>query len=274
MLLFNANISRGESGVGNWTVIVRDTEKNEFSGKFVDFHLKLWGEAIDADKATLLPMPDEHDDDDHDVIQSTTTAVAVSTTTIAKPETTESKALTVPTDHPERPTKAPKPSTTASQAATGTSVAEEATTTASSSWVSWLPSFGASKKAQIWIYGAVGLIVAFCCGLGIYFWVARRRRLRNDPRNNYEFELIDEEEAEGLNSGEKGVASKKNRRTRGGELYDAFAGGSDEEDEYDDYRDRSAERLAGHDPEQYVVGDESDDDLDEKTETKPLGGGR
>ncbi|CAM1504605.1 Fc.00g021960.m01.CDS01 [Cosmosporella sp. VM-42] len=271
---FMSVVHWGESGVGNWTVIVRDTEQNEFSGKFVDFHLKLWGEAIDADKATLLPMPEEHDDDDHDLIQSTTTAAAVSTTKIAKPETTKSKALTVPTDHPERPTKAPKPSTTATQSPSGTSVAQEATTTASSNWVSWLPSFGASKKAQIWIYGAVGLIAAFCCGLGIYFFVARRRRLRNDPRNNYEFELIDEEEAEGLNSGEKGVAGKKNRRTRGGELYDAFAGGSEDEDEYDDYRDRSAERLAGNEPEQYVVGEESDDDLDEKAETKPLGGGR
>lgn len=219
-------------------------------------------------------MPQENDDADHDVIQSTTTAIAVSTTEIP-PEPTQPTTVSVPTDHPERPTKAPKPSGSENENPTETKVAQEATSSASSSWVSWLPSFGASKKAQIWIYGAIGLIAAFCCGLGIYFWVARRRRLRNNPRDNYEFELIDEEETQGLNSGEKGVAGKKGRRTRGGELYDAFAGGSDDDDEFDDYRDRSAERLAGEDHEQYVVGDESDDDLDEKNEAaKPLSGPR
>ncbi|KAK7430939.1 pheromone processing endoprotease [Neonectria magnoliae] len=267
----------GESGVGKWTIVVKDTEKNQYKGKFIDWHLKLWGESIDAKKATLLPMPGEHDDDDHDVLQTTT--LPASTTTIAvgsKPSTVQGN----PSDHPERPTKPAKPSGTEDASPSGTNGSPEPTSSTSSSWVSWLPSFGASKKAQIWIYGAIGLISAFCLGLGVYFWVARRRRLRNNSRNNYEFELIDDEEAEGLNSGEKGAAgAKKARRTRGGELYDAFAEGSDDEP-FDDYRDRSAERLARDEPEQYVVGDESSDDdddddsADEKTERKPLSGPR
>ena len=77
--------------------------------------------------------------------------------------------------------------------------------------------------------------------------------------------------------------------SRGGELYDAFADGSsedetdDDDDEYDAYRDRSAERLAGvetlpedeeeEEEEQHVIGDESDDEdgLDEKTaQERPL----
>lgn len=257
-------------------MIVKDTEQNQHAGTFVDWHLKLWGEAIDADKATLLPMPEESDDSEHDVIAaSTTTVAAVSTTPIPPPQSTQDLPVSVPSDHPERPTKNPEPTPANDENATQTHVAQETTTSASSSWVSWLPSFGASKK--VWIYGAAGLIGAFCCGLGIYFWVARRRRLRNDPRNTYEFELIDEEEAEGLNSGEKNVASKKGRRTRGGELYDAFAGGSDDDDEYDNYRDRSADRLAGVEPEHFGVGADSDDeesDDDEKGEAKPLSGPR
>ncbi|KAF7549683.1 hypothetical protein G7Z17_g6234 [Cylindrodendrum hubeiense] len=264
----------GESGVGKWTIIVRDTEKNGNKGKLVDFHLKLWGEAIDADKAKPLPMPDEHDDDDHNVIQTTT--LQASTTPIAA-GTAATSVKGNPSDHPERPTKNPaKPSGTEKASPSGTNEAQEATSSASSSWVSWLPSFGASKTVQIWVYGAIGLISAFCCGLGIYFWVARRRRLRNDSRNNYEFELIDEEEAEGLNPGEKGAVGKKARRTRGGELYDAFAEGSDD-DQFEDYRDRerSHTRLPGDDSEQYVVGDESDDESgDEKAERKPLSGPR
>lgn len=269
---------RGEKGVGRWTVIVRDTEVNNEKGKFIDWHLKLWGESIDASKAKPLPMPSEDDDADHDVIQSTVSGAA-STKSIAAPSTTQSSFTANPTDHPVRPTKPgaqptestkpqetstdEKPSDTEHEVATGTESAQASSTTSPYSWVSWLPTFG--NKAKIWIYAALGLIVAFCSGLGIYLWVARRRRLRNNPRNNYEFELLDEEETEGLNSAEKGPSGgKKTRRTRGGELYDAFAGGSDDDDEFDEYRDRSAERLAGHnpddEPEHYVVGEESDDD--------------
>lgn len=245
--------------------------KNEFSGKFIDWHLKLWGESIDADKATLLPMPSENDDNDHDVYQTTT--VAASTTTVAG-GSSPTKVQANPSDHPERPTKNPaKPSSTEASSPSGTNEAQEATSSASSNWVSWLPSFGASKKAQIWIYGAIGLIAAFCCGLGIYLWIARRRRL-NNSRDNYEFELIDEEEAEGLNAGEKAA---RQRRKRGGELYDAFAEGSDDDEQFEggyrDGRDGSSDRLPGDGAEQYVVGEESDDD-DEKGESKPLSGRR
>ncbi|CVK94256.1 probable Kex protein [Fusarium mangiferae] len=268
----------GESGVGKWTIIVRDTEKNSFKGSFTDWRLKLWGEAIEADKATLLPMPNADDDKDHDKIVSTTT-IAASTT--SAPPATKPTLIEHPTDHPERPNKPARPTSTDEEEPSSTQESAEETTTASSSWVSWLPTFGASKKAQIWIYGAVGLIAAFCIGLGIYFWIARRRRLRNTSHNNYEFELIDEEEAEGLRAGEK-AAGGKARRTRGGELYDAFAEGSDDE-QFEDYRDdreQSRDRLAGDDTQHYAVGEDSDSDEeseeessdDEKGETRPLGG--
>ncbi|KPA42074.1 protease kex1 [Fusarium langsethiae] len=269
----------GESGIGKWTIIVRDTEKNSYKGKFTDWRLKLWGEAIDADKATLLPMPNPGDDDDHDKIVATT-SIAASTTTA--PPATKPTLIDHPSDHPERPTKPARPSDTEEEEPSSTQSSAEESSTASSSWVSWLPTFGASKKAQIWIYGAVGFIGAFCIGLGVYFWVARRRRLRNSSHNNYEFELIDEEEAP-LNAGEKAPGNKP-RRTRGGELYDAFAEGSDEEP-FEDYRDTqepSRDRLAGEDTQHYAVGDdsddsdESDDDSSDRAraETRPLGGRR
>ncbi|KAK2676619.1 Peptidase S8, subtilisin-related [Fusarium oxysporum f. sp. vasinfectum] len=254
----------GESGVGKWTIIVRDTEKNSFKGSFTDWRLKLWGEAIDADKATLLPMPNADDDKDHDKIVSTTT-IAASTT--SAPPATKPTLIEHPTDHPERPNKPARPTGTDEEEPSSTQESAEESTTASSSWV--------------WIYGAVGLIAAFCIGLGIYFWIARRRRLRNTSHNNYEFELIDEEEAEGLRAGEK-AAGGKARRTRGGELYDAFAEGSDDE-QFEDYRDdreQSRDRLAGDDTQHYAVGEDSDSDEeseeessdDEKGETRPLGG--
>jgi kexin len=250
---FMSVVHWGEKGIGKWSLIVRDTHENSHEGTFIDWHLKLWGESIDADKATLLPMPEENDDVDHDKELPTSSGV-VSTTSIASKTTAPSSIVSKPSDHPERPTKpaAEATSTASGDATSTTNVAQEPTQTgesssaasSESSWVSWLPTFGASKKAQVWIYGAIGLIVAFCIGLGAWFWISRRRRLRNNPRDNYEFELVDEQETEGLASGEKDAgAGRSSRRTRGGELYDAFAGGSDDEDDFDGYKDRPTNRT-------------------------------
>ncbi|KAG5982299.1 hypothetical protein E4U43_006462, partial [Claviceps pusilla] len=250
----------GEKGVGKWTLVIRDTKENSHQGTFIDWHLKLWGEARDASKATKLPMPTEHDDDNHNDIE-TISAPAATSILGAPPEATHVDGK--PTDHPHRPTK--PTSTPAEESATVPS----ATSTAQSSWINKFPTFAPSKR--VWIIGAASLIGIFCLGIGIYIWVARRRRLRNNPRNTYEFELLDEEEGDGLKNGEKGPGG---RRTRGGELYDAFAGGSEDEDGFDEYRDRSTERLTREleeEGDQYVVGEESDDDDGSgKAETKPL----
>jgi kexin len=261
--------ARGESGVGTWTIIVKDTNVNRFSGKFIDWHLKLWGETRDASKAKVLPMPTEEDDNDH--AQIATTSLPATLTTIA-PAPTDANDQPPPadaTDLPNRPVNS-KPTTTSSppgdnteeQSQTETETSPEAAETSSASgnktWLpSFLPTFGVSAATQAWIYGSLVLIVLFCSGLGVYLYLARRRRLRNNPRNDYEFELLDDEEAEGLASdggrAEKGVAglgaaaaggrrgaAGGGRRTRGGELYDAFAGESDSDEEdgdSDDYAD-------------------------------------
>lgn len=273
---FMSVIHWGESGLGKWQIIIRDNVENEHNGTLTDWHLKLFGESIDPAKAKLLPMPDEHDDDNHDKIE---TISATATATSLGPGAPKPTLSDNPSDHPDRPTKPTKPATvepapaTSTSAVTSTSSAPSETTTNSS----WLPSFlkNLSTKTQAWIYGAIGLIIVFCAGLGIYLFMARRKRLRNNPRDDYEFELLDEEEAEGLNTGEKnvgvaGAPGKKNRRTRGGELYDAFAGGSEDEDA-DEYRDRSPgdsdmarrEKRGGgeeEDEEHHVIGGESDDE--------------
>ncbi|KOS21621.1 Kexin [Escovopsis weberi] len=264
----------GESAVGTWTIIVRDTEKNGHHGKFMDWHLNLWGESIDASKARPLPLPKSPDDEedpeppaagpisDHPVRPTKPGAGASPS---SKPVDTEHEAA--PDTDSETPQ--PSPSSPASPSSSSSSSSSSASSS-SSSWIEWLPTFGAPKTARVWIYGSLGLIGVFCCGLAVYFWIARRRRLRNDPRNNYEFELLDEEEGENLNGVEKGkagggggggsgVARKGSRRTRGGELYDAFAGGSDDEDEFDEYRDRAAARLHGREDH-----DDDDDDDDER----------
>ncbi|KAI1827121.1 peptidase S8/S53 domain-containing protein [Xylaria intraflava] len=221
---FMSVVHWGESGVGTWTIVVRDTEVNDHKGTFIDWHLKLWGESKDPSKATLLPMPTEEDDADHDAT-TTVTPIAITTTLPPNPDATNTAITTsVPDDHPERPVKPSGTEGASLPSATSTSSAAAETT--NSSWLpSFLPTFGVSSRTQVWIYSALGLIIAFCLGLGAWLWWMRRKRLQNNPRDTYDFEPLNADETVGLND-----LREKGTRRRGGELYDAFAGGSDDEE--------------------------------------------
>jgi kexin len=182
----------------------------------------------------------------------------------------------VPTDHPERPTK-PKPTDTSDEAdASPTDTAPPAaeTTKPPSSWLpSFFPTFGVSAATQIWIYGSLVLIILFCSGLGVYLYLARRKRLANDSRNNYEFDVLVDEEAEGLTSGEGTRGRRKGRRA--GELYDAFAAGSDEEDlggggesENEGEDEGNGYRDEGPGEEKHVIGGDESDEEGEQQPTR------
>lgn len=252
---------------------------NEFSGNFTDFHIKLWGEAIDPAKANLLPLPNANDDDDHDFDKPSSTISATVSTTSLNPIST-STAPPITTDQPNRPVR-PKPTSTLTASSSPTAPSGDlaaSSTAAPSSWLpGWLPSFGFGPKTTIWIYAAAVLIVGFCTGLAIYFYLARRKRLRNSARDNYEFDLIrDDEEAEGLTGGRP--------KRRAGELYDAFAAGSEDEDGLSDVDEEGEEYhdVAGGgkvrrsmDAEHHVIGgdSESESEDDERGEKAALKGG-
>ena len=229
--------------------MVKDTVVNENNGTFTDWRLTLWGECIDASKQDLLPMPTEHDDDDHDVMTASVSTASIT----AGPEETGLPAN--PSDHIHRPVNA-KPTGTApsSPTAASTSTASSSTTPSASASAAaasqehflphYFPTFGVSKRTQIWIYGALAIIVLFCASLGTYFYIQRRKRIRNS-RDAYEFDVLDDADAR---TGLTGAASGRRPRRRAGELYDAFAGGSDEEEllsESDEdektYRDEEAD---------------------------------
>lgn len=198
-------------------------------------------------------MPTEDDDATHDQIATTTQAAA----TTSLPPQLEASNTAIPTelpsDHPHRPTKPSKTGSGDGATATGTDAPSASSTGEASTWLpSFLPTFGASPHTLAWIYGAIGLIVLFVCGLGVWWWIVRRNRMRNNPRDNYEFELLNEEEGEGLNGG---GTREKGQNRRGGELYDAFAGGSEDEDE-DAYEDGSDDRRRS-------LGSDEDDDAEE-----------
>ncbi|KAF2259689.1 KEX1 protease precursor [Lojkania enalia] len=221
----------GEKGIGKWTVILKDTKPNGKTGNFTDWRLRLWGECIDPKIQKLRPMPTEHDDDDHDVISSH----PAHTTTISLPAGTPAPS-TAPTDVPNRPVrpsnaKTNSPSSSPTTAfETPVSASPSPSQAAEAEKENFLPSpfptFGVSKRTQIWIYGALALILLFCVSLAIYLFLARRRRMRAS-RDNYEFEMLDDGDEEG-GAGTR-MLNGRRRARRGGELYDAFAGESDEE---------------------------------------------
>ncbi|KAL4933849.1 kexin kexB [Aspergillus undulatus] len=221
----------GESGVGTWTVIVKDSTVNDNVGEFLDWRLNIWGEAIDGTKQKLHPLPDEHDDD-----HSIEDAIAV--TTSVDPAPSPTLPPSDPSNTVDRPVNV-KPTPTDLESGSSTETPTPTPTPVSDSFLpSFFPTFGASKHTQVWIYAAISSIIIFCIGLGVYFHVQRRRRLRND-RDDYDFEMIeDEDETKAMNG--------SSTRRRGGELYNAFAGESEEEplfsDEDDDsepYRDQT-----------------------------------
>ena len=237
---------RGESGIGKWTVVVKDTNVNHHNGNFTDWRITLWGESIDGSKQKILPMPTEHDDDDHDTIPAD---VGTTTLSAGAPQT---ELPVQPSDHITRPVNA-KPtsvtSTTADSSSTpsttspASSVASDITPTPTPTFLlpSIFPTFGVSPRTQIWIYGAVATIVLFCTALGIFFCVWRRRRARIN-RADYEFEMLnDQDAAAGVPLSADGRRVKK----RAGELYDAFAGESDEEifsEAEEEYKDEEPEK--------------------------------
>ncbi|KAJ5732525.1 hypothetical protein N7493_004006 [Penicillium malachiteum] len=232
----------GEPAVGEWTVVVKDTEVNEFSGEFVDWRLNLWGEAVDASKQHLHPLPDEHDDD-HPYEEA-----HVATTTLPPGPSKTAPPTNNPDDHHDRPVNQKPGEPTVTQPAdaelevvnNGTTTGDAASPSksdASDNYLSsYLPTFGASKRTQIWIYASLAMIIVFFIGLGVFFQIQRLKRRRTNPQDDYEFEMIEDEDEMHPMTGSGGRTQR-----RGGELYNAFAGESDEEifsdDEEKPYRD-------------------------------------
>ncbi|KAH8697765.1 pheromone processing endoprotease KexB [Talaromyces proteolyticus] len=238
----------GETGEGVWSIVVKDTNVNEYHGVFTDWRLTLWGVSIDPASQLPHPLPEENDDD-HNIEDAVYATVSI------KPHT-KTQPTSVATDHPDRPVNekpsdtVAKPTTTAmaptpveqeeEEEAKPSTVTDETSPsqTASQGFLpSFLPTFGAQPHTQIWIYASIALILIFCLALGIYFQVQRRKRLRNNPHDDYEFEMIDDED----DDAEAPLTGRQGRKRRGGELYNAFAEESDEEllSEEDDgpYRD-------------------------------------
>lgn len=298
-----------ESGVGKWSVIVKDTNQNEKTGTFVSWRLKLFGEAIDGTNQPLLPLPgDPTDVDDAKVtdipsITSITMPTSISTVdgsghptrpAIAKPTadkgddagqapgTGDNDAGNADDGKPESGTDhgdgsqvggggdgtldngdaSPETGSDDQPGAGGGASGDGS----GESIIPSFPTFGVSKRTQIWIYAAIGLILVFCIGLLCWLLRARRRLQRNrTARDEYTFEMVGDDDDDDDAPANGTVRRKRGRRA--GELYDAFAGESDEESLL------SEDEEDGHAHGPYHDRQEGYRDRDEKGEDDYTGGG-
>ncbi|EXK26314.1 hypothetical protein FOMG_17059 [Fusarium oxysporum f. sp. melonis 26406] len=175
----------GESGIGNWTISIKDIRENEHSGTFVDWRLQLWGECIHPEHATLLPMPseeeeEEEEDDDNNAVVSPTAYA----TDMPGPENTI--LSTAASLHTGRPAKI-EPNKSDSVQPTGTTQAMENSN----------PKF-ANISASLHVWLALILAFILCAGVGAWLWGPRCQRWRISSRDDYEFQTLRESDGEEL----------------------------------------------------------------------------
>ncbi|ODQ52302.1 hypothetical protein SAICODRAFT_58465 [Saitoella complicata NRRL Y-17804] len=241
----------GESGVGDWTLIVRDEKNSQYSGKLLNWRMTLWGESVDPALAVPHPLPGT--DDDHPlppdpVLPSTTASATYSQSAHPRPVISITKAesghaasvhsaqvSTVP--HPKvKPTTTATATTTTTTgvAATATPVQEDEKVSDETTSATETATTGKTYEIMGNEYGLIVIVVVFvsvgtallgAAIAAVYFFI-RRQRLRAAQREDYEFKVL-------RNTGDADVDETPAEVKRGGVegvLYDAFdARDSDEE---------------------------------------------
>jgi kexin len=209
---------RDENPVGDWTLVVSD-QNNSNNGSFLGWSMSLWGSAIDAAQAVLYELPDDPNEG-HNLPPHPTT----SDQTKQHPKPTEA----LPEDHAFQ---------------TGTPIFPSGTATGLPEAIEegYFTHMYDLLTNQLWLIGAIGIVVVFGIGAGAFFWL-RKRKVRRARSNyvpvpggeNMPMRALDRSGggAGGAGTGAPGSGERSAGGTR--ELYDAFGVGSDEEDEDED----------------------------------------
>ncbi|KAK9472808.1 peptidase S8/S53 domain-containing protein [Dipodascopsis tothii] len=203
---FMSVVHWGESGVGNWTVTVYDTANPATTGVFENWKLTLWGEAIDADKATPYPLPGGP-------APSATAPASVSATASATSSVAAAPSATTPSDGD-------------AYDGDGSDGFADDTPTPSHSFLDGLGTLlGSTGAYSAWIYATVLIIIGFVALVAIYICVNRRQAgryasLGRDGDDTAEGESYEFQELRSAPGDLEAGRDRGERKAR--ELYNAF----------------------------------------------------
>ncbi|KAH7317982.1 peptidase S8/S53 domain-containing protein [Rhizoctonia solani] len=164
-----------EDPVGKWTIRVSDQHTGAHNGSFLAWEMALFGSVIDPSKVELWSVPDDPQDPNATPAPASTTSTSTTAQATSTSATkTESKQHPKPTDHlpddhDQAEGEAHKP------------VFGNKTTTASPS-VSvpvdegYFAHMTDLLKSQTWLFAALGAVVVFIIGAGVYVYRRRRQR--------------------------------------------------------------------------------------------------
>lgn len=221
----------GDTGIGQWRLVVGDHDNLDATGVFKDWKMTLWGESLDESKAVPLPLPGESEpveDEEEEVATVASPSVDITTAPPAPSKAPPGAPGDVVT--PVRPVLSKvKPGAVSPSASVPTTVTQplpEPVEGSPSRFAWW------SKRA-IWLYVALATILTFVVIMSGWIWIQFRRRAMTS-RDNYEFKEL------------RSRTDTSAPETRGGytanDLYDAFRVSDDDEDGEDEDADNGGLR--------------------------------
>ncbi|TRM58616.1 peptidase S8/S53 domain-containing protein [Schizophyllum amplum] len=224
----------GEDGVGDWTIKVSDQGvPEERNGTFLGWNIVLWGTAIDDSQAILydapvdnVVFPPQHVDPPHPSATPSATKQLTKPTealdddhhTVEGENTSQAFTSGIQDDAASEPTE------TASASASPSN-----TPTADEGWFSDMANLVSTQK---WFFGAMGAVVLFGVGAGVFLW--RRRVVRTRER----YAALPGDDGAGGGVQMSALSGEGGGPARTKELYDAFGEVSDDEDEDADEQTR------------------------------------
>lgn len=199
---------RGENPVGDWTIRVSDQSDAKHNGAFHGWRLMFWGSTIDPAQAKTYVLPTNDA-----ILPSAEESESVEDPTPAT-KTHPKPTSALPSDHDTAEGEADRP------AFPGSSPTPSMTPTPDEGWFSSMSNLVSNSK---WFFVAIGAVVLFAVGTGIFFW--RRRAKRRAAYSS-------------LADGDLPMSSVsrggERPRPRAKELYDAFGEVSDDDEDADE----------------------------------------
>ncbi|CCO31048.1 hypothetical protein BN14_05082 [Rhizoctonia solani AG-1 IB] len=173
-----------EDPVGKWTIRVSDQNTGAHNGSFLGWDMTLFGSVIDPAKVELWTVPDDpQDPNETPPPASTTSTTSTISTTSSTAESTSMEATKtgtkqhpkptdhLPDDHHEAEGEAHKPTF-----GNKTTSATPTPTTPVPVDEGYFAHMTDLLKSQTWLFAALGAVVVFIIGVGIYFYRRRRQR--------------------------------------------------------------------------------------------------